>query len=102
MIWLGILVTAAGCYLLKLIGLSVPERVLVHPMTTRVSALIPPALLGALIAVQVLADDQSITIDARLAGLAAAVVLLVLRAPFLAVVCGAAASAALVRALGWG
>jgi branched-subunit amino acid transport protein len=101
-IWLGILVTDAGCYVLKLVGLSVPERILVHPVTNRISALIPPALLGALIAVQVLADDKSVTIDARLVGLAAAVALLLLRAPFLAVVCGAAAAAALVRALGWG
>jgi hypothetical protein len=71
-------------------------------MTTRISALIPPALLGALIAVQVLAEDHEVTVDARLVGLAAAVALLLVRAPFLAVVVGAAAAAALVRALGWG
>lgn len=97
MIWTGILVTVVGCYALKLIGLSVPDRVLTQPLTQRVAALIPPALLGALIAVQVLADGQRLVLDARLAGLGAAVVLLVLRAPFLVVVAGAALTAALLR-----
>ena len=98
MIWTGIVVTALGCYLLKVTGLSVPDRLLTHPLTQRVAGLIPPALLGALIAVQVLADGQRLVIDARLAGLAAAVILLLLRAPFLVVVAGAAATAALLRA----
>jgi branched-subunit amino acid transport protein len=98
-IWLGILLTAAGCYALKVTGLSVPERLLVHPLTQRVAGLIPPALLGALIAVQVLAEGQRLVLDARLAGLAAAILLLLLRAPFLVVVVGAAATAALLRLL---
>ncbi|GAA1971659.1 AzlD domain-containing protein [Nocardioides panacihumi] len=99
MIWAGIIVTAIGCYALKLIGLSVPDRVLTRPLTQRVAALIPPALLGALVAVQVLAEGQRLVIDARLAGLAAAVVLLLLRAPFLVVVAGAAVTAAVLRLL---
>ena len=99
MIWIGILVAAAGCYLLKITGLSVPDRLLTHPTTQRVAGLIPPALLGALIAVQVLADGQRLVVDARLAGLGAAVVLLLLRAPFLVVVVGSAVTAALLRAL---
>jgi branched-subunit amino acid transport protein len=98
-IWTGIVVTAIGCYALKLVGLSVPDRVLTQPLTQRVAALIPPALLGALIAVQVLADGRHLVIDARLAGLGAAVVLLLLRAPFLVVVAGAAITAALLRLL---
>jgi branched-subunit amino acid transport protein len=99
MIWAGIVVTFVGCYALKLVGLSVPERVLTQPLTQRVAALIPPALLGALIAVQVLSDGQRLVVDARLAGLGAAVVLLLLRAPFLVVVVGAALIAALLRLL---
>ena len=99
MIWTGILVTAVGCYAFKVVGLSVPDRVLTSPLTRRVAALIPPALLGALIAVQVLADDQRLVVDARLAGLGAAVVLLLMRAPFLVVVAGAALTAALLRLL---
>lgn len=97
MTWVGVLVCAVGCYALKLAGLSVPERVLARPVVQRVALLIPPALLGALIAVQVLADGERLVLDARLAGLGAAVVLLLLRAPFLVVVAGAALTAALLR-----
>lgn len=95
--WVAILVAAAGCYLLKLVGLSVPQRLLEHPVAERVAALIPVALLAALVAVQVLASGHELTLDARVVALAAAVGLLLLRAPFLVVVFGAAAVAALLR-----
>ena len=98
-LWLGIVLTAAGCFALKLAGLSVPERVLTHRLTVRVSDLIPVGLLGALIAVQVLADGTRLAVDARLAALGVAAVLLWLRVPFLPVVVAAAASAAALRAL---
>lgn len=97
MIWAGIVLTGVGCYALKLAGLSVPDRLLTRPLTRRVAALIPPALLGALVAVQAVAEDQRLVLDARLAGLGAAVLLLLLRAPFLVVVAGAAVTAALLR-----
>lgn len=96
-IWTAVVVGGVGCYLLKLAGLSVPDRVLDHPVAARVADYIPVALLAALVAVQVLADGPTLVVDARLAGLGAAVVLLVLRAPFLVVVFGAALVAALVR-----
>ncbi|MGZ5417774.1 MAG: AzlD domain-containing protein [Nocardioides sp.] len=99
MTWLAILVAAAGCYLLKLGGLSVPSAVLEHPVVERVADLLPVALLAALIAVQVFADGQALVVDARLVGLAVAVVALVLRAPFIVVVLAAALAAALVRML---
>ncbi|MEZ0578622.1 AzlD domain-containing protein [Nocardioides sp. MH1] len=99
-LWVAVLVAAAGCYLLKVAGLSVPQRVLSHPVAERVADLIPIGLLAALIAVQVLADGDALAIDARLLGLAAAVMLLLLRAPFLVVVFGAAAVAALARLIG--
>ena len=97
--WLAILVAALGCYALKLAGLSLPQRVLSNPSVGRVADLIPVALLAALIAVQVWSEGSSLTIDARSAGLAFAVVALLLRAPFLVVVIGAAAVAALIRLL---
>ncbi|HXH77931.1 AzlD domain-containing protein [Nocardioides sp.] len=97
--WLAILVAALGCYALKLAGLSLPQRVLSNPSVERVADLIPVALLAALIAVQVWSEGSSLTIDARSAGLAFAVVALLLRAPFLVVVIGAAAVAALIRLL---
>lgn len=99
-LWWAVVVTAVGCYALKLAGLSVPQRVLAHPVAERVADLIPVGLLAALVAVQVLGDGESLALDARVIALAAAVVLLLLRAPFLVVVFGAAAVAALVRLLG--
>ena len=99
MTWAAILVSALGCYLLKLAGLSVPARWLEAPLVQRVAALLPIALLAALAAVQALATGTRLVVDARLAGVAAAVVALLLRAPFLVVVGVAAAAAAGVRAL---
>ena len=98
-LWVAVLVTAAGCYLLKLAGLSVPQAVLDHPVVERVADLLPVALLAALVAVQVFAEGSALVLDARLVGLAVAVVALLLRAPFLVVVVLAAVAAALVRLL---
>ena len=98
-LWVAVIVTAVGCYLLKLAGLSVPEAVLEHPVVERVADLLPVALLAALVGIQVFADGSALVIDARLAGLAVAVVALLLRAPFLVVVLLAAGTAALLRLL---
>ena len=98
-LWAAVLLTAVGCYLLKLAGLSVPQAVLDHPLVERIADLLPVALLSALVAVQVFADGASLTVDARLAGLGVAVIALLLRAPFLVVVLLAAATAAVVRLL---
>lgn len=97
MIWAAILAAGVGCYLLKLAGLSVPASVLERPVVRRIADLIPVALLAALVAVQVFVDGHRVVLDARAAGLGAAVLLLLVRAPFLVVVVGAAATAALVR-----
>lgn len=97
MIWTAILVSAAGCYLLKVAGLSIPAAVLERPLFQRIADLLPVALLAALVAVQVFADGPRLTVDARTGGLLAALVALLLRAPFLVVVVAAAATAALIR-----
>ncbi len=96
-LWLAVLVTAAGCYGLKLLGLLAPARLLEHPLAARVSALLPVALLAALAAVQTFASGTQLVLDARVAGVGAAVLAILLRAPFLVVVAVAAATAALVR-----
>jgi len=99
-LWVAVVGAGIGCYLLKLAGLSVPPRVLRQPVVARVADLIPVALLSALVAVQVVADsDQRLVLDARAAALGAAVVMLLLRAPFLVVVFGSALVAALLRLL---
>jgi branched-subunit amino acid transport protein len=89
------------CYALKLAGLTVPPRWLAHPRARRFAALVPVALLAALISVQAVGRGESLAVDlARLAGLGAAAAALLLRAPFLVVILAAAGTAAALRALG--
>ncbi len=99
MIWAAVLATAAGCYLLKVTGWFVPASVLERPRVRAASALLPVALLSALVVVQVFADGRSLVVDARAAALVAAAVCLWRRLPFVVVVLVAAATAALLRAL---
>jgi hypothetical protein len=56
--------------------------------------------VAALVAVQTFSVGSALQIDARIAGLAAAIVALILRAPFLVVVLVAAITAAVLRASG--
>ncbi|WP_030757268.1 AzlD domain-containing protein [Streptomyces griseus] len=99
-VWLAIGLTVAGCYLVKLIGLLVPAQTLERPLVQRLAALLPVALLAALTAQQTFGTGTDLVLDARVAGVAAAALALVLRAPFLVVVGAAVAVTAGVRALG--
>ncbi|MFE5814985.1 AzlD domain-containing protein [Streptomyces sp. NPDC056479] len=99
-IWTAIGVTVLGCYAVKLVGLLVPAGALERPVVRRLAALLPVALLAALTAQQTFGDGQALVLDARAAGLAAAALVLVLRAPFLLVVAAAVVVTAGVRAMG--
>ena len=99
--WIAVLATAVGCYGLKLAGLTVPQRVLASPRVRRFAELVPIALLAALSAVQTTTSGHAFDLDpARLAGLGAAVIALLSRAPFLLVIVAAAGTAAALRAAG--
>ncbi|GAA3842492.1 hypothetical protein GCM10022403_088060 [Streptomyces coacervatus] len=98
--WIAIGATALGCYAVKLAGLLVPAGALEKPLVRRLAALLPVALLAALTAQQTFADGHALVLDARVAGLAAAALALVLRAPFLLVVAAAVVVTAGVRAMG--
>jgi hypothetical protein len=95
--WAPILVACGGCYLLKLAGLSVPERLLTGERAGRVAALLPVGLLAALASTQTFATGHRLVLDARAGGLAVALVAIAARAPFLVVVASAAATSALLR-----
>lgn len=96
--WWTVLAACALAYLLKLAGFLVPERVLEIPWVARVTPLLPVALLSSLVVTQAfLSPEGTFVLDARAAGVGAAVVALLLRAPFLLVVTVAALTAALVR-----
>lgn len=97
--WTTLLVASAGCFALKLLGWSVPARVLDSDRVHRTVLLLPVALIAGLVVVQAFADGRTLQLDARAAGLAAAAVAVLLRAPFLLVVVLAAVTAAVVRLL---
>ncbi|MFD5698551.1 AzlD domain-containing protein [Streptomyces lasiicapitis] len=98
-IWTAIAVTAVGCYAVKLAGLLVPVGALERLLVKRMAALLPVALLAALTAQQTFADGRALVLDAKAAGLAAAAVALLLRAPFLLVIAAAVLVTAGVRAM---
>ena len=64
-----------------------------------VVALLAPTLLAALVVVATFGSGRNLTVDARAAGLMAAVAALALRAPVIVVVTTAAVVAALTRLL---
>jgi len=101
-LWTTVLLASGLSFALKFLGYVVPHRVLDGPVVSRVAAMLPVALLSALVAVQTFTGGGGLTLDARAAGVAVAVTALLLRAPFLVVVILAAATAATLRALGWG
>ena len=93
-LWIGVIGTSVIAFALKFVGHSVPERFLSHPLIKRINLLIPIALLSALVTVQSVTTKSSIVVDHRLAGLGAAIVALVFKAPFPVVVLSAALTSA--------
>jgi hypothetical protein len=97
--WALVAVVGACTIALKGVGpLAIGGRELPRPVRG-VVALLAPTLLAALIVTQAFASGRHLVIDARAAGLGAALVALALRAPVLVIVVVAAGAAALVRAL---
>jgi branched-subunit amino acid transport protein len=97
-LWALVLLTIAGCYLLKLAGYLVPARVLDHPRVRRLVELLPVALLAALVVVEAIASGSHWNFDRpRLAGAGVGALLVWRKAPFLVIVIAAAAVAGLLR-----
>jgi hypothetical protein len=97
--WIAVAVIGAATIALKAAGTVVLAGRELPPRFDGVVALLAPTLLAALVVVQTLEGD-GIAVDARVAGLAAAGVALLLRAPLLVVLAAAAGVAAAARALG--
>ncbi|MFZ2032893.1 MAG: AzlD domain-containing protein [Candidatus Dormiibacterota bacterium] len=98
-LWLAVLIACGGCAALKLAGFVVPARLLESAVARRILEALPVTLLSALIAVSVFATGSHLVLDSRAAGLAVALMLVAIRAPFLVVVIAACATAAGVHAL---
>jgi uncharacterized membrane protein len=95
--WLAIAIGCAGCFALKLVGYSLPRRVIEQPVVKHIAELLPVALLTALIATQTFTTGHHLQLDARAAGLVAAAIAVRFKAPFLVVVAVACVVTALVR-----
>ena len=98
--WLIVLLVGAATVALKgLAPVLLGARELPRPVA-RVNGALAPALLAALVVVQTVGDGASVSLDPRVAGVAAAGVALALRAPLLVVLTASAGVAAAVNALG--
>lgn len=97
--WLLVAIVGLGTVALKGVGPLVLGGRRVPDRLTGVVSLLAPTLLAALIVTNTFATGTALVIDARVAGMAAAVLAIVLRAPILVVIVVAAVAAAVTRAL---
>ena len=96
-VWIAVVVVGVATILLKSVGPVLLGGKPLPQHLTGVVGLLAPALLAALVVTQTVGGDEEIVLDARLVGVGAAVVAILLRAPLLVVVIAAAASTAVVR-----
>jgi branched-subunit amino acid transport protein len=97
MTWTLVFVLAAGAYAFKFTGLVVLGGRTLPPVFERCLALIPAAVVAALVMKDTFSAGQELVLDARAAGIAVAVVAAWRRAPLIVVIVLAAAVTALVR-----
>ena len=98
-VWLVVLLSGVATAALKAVGPVVLAGRELPPRLAGPVELLAPAVLAALVVTQAVGDDRHLVLDERLVGVGAAAVLLVLRAPLLAIVAAAAVATALVRML---
>lgn len=99
MSWALVLSLGAVAYALKAAGALVFGRRRMPPALQRCLLLIPAALLAALITKDVFTTGRELAFDARVVGLAVAVVLSWRRAPFAVTVFVGVGATALLRAV---
>jgi branched-subunit amino acid transport protein len=95
--WIAVIASSVIAFLLKFSGNVVPAKYLEQPKIKSITALVPIVMLSALVVVQTFASGKELVIDARIIALIFAVILLIFRSPFIVVVFGAAALAAILR-----
>jgi branched-subunit amino acid transport protein len=100
MSWTVLLALCAISYGLKAVGPLLAGGRQLRPRARIALDLVPVPLLAALILVQAGTDGHRLVVDARAPALGVAALLVWRRAPFLVVVVAAAATAALIRAVG--
>ena len=96
MTWTFVVALAATAYGFKVLGLVLVGDRQLPPMLDRCLALIPAALIAAIVVKDTFSIGQQLQLDARVAGVAAAAIAAWRKAPLIAViVIGAAVTAAL-------
>lgn len=99
--WIAVLAASIIAFAFKLAGYTVPPAWLQKPRITRVTEMLPAALLAALVVLETFSAGSRLILDARAAALIVAIIALLLRAPFIVVVLLAAFTAATLRLLGF-
>lgn len=98
MTWAFVFALAGTAYAFKVLGLVVVGERRLPPVLDRCLALIPAAMLAAIVVKDTFSDGQALVLDARAAGVAAAAVAAWRKAPLIVViVIGAAVTAAVRR-----
>ncbi len=98
MTWAFVFALAGTAYAFKVLGLVVVGERRLPPVLDRCLALIPAAMLAAIVMKDTFSDGQALVLDARAAGVAAAAVAAWRKAPLIVViVIGAAVTAAVRR-----
>lgn len=98
MSWTLVIALGLGAYAFKVLGLVVIGARSLPPVVERCLALIPAALLSALIVKDTFSVGHDLVLDARAAGVAVAVVATWRRAPIPVVIVLGSAVTAIVRA----
>lgn len=100
MSWGLVIALAVGAYAFKVLGFVVLAGRTLPPVLERCLALIPAALIAALVMKDTFSTGQDLVLDARAAGVAAAALAAWRRAPLIVVIVVGAAVTAGLRALG--
>lgn len=100
MSWGFVVALAAGAYGFKVLGFVVFGGRTLPAVLERCLALIPAALIAALVVKDTFSTGQELVLDARAAGVAAAALAAWRRAPLIVVIAVGAAVTAGLRALG--
>jgi branched-subunit amino acid transport protein len=97
-VWVTIAVLAVGTFTSKAVGTLVLGGRDLPARALDVTALLAPALLAGLVIYETFGTDDGLAVDARAAGLVAAILAILARLPMFAVMLIAAAVAASLRA----
>ena len=97
MSWVVVAAVGAVTMLFKASGPVLLGRRELPPRVTSVIGVLAPAMLAALVVTQTVGGDRELVLDERLAGVVVGGVAVWLRAPLVAVMIAAGATAALIR-----